>query len=138
MGQFGWDKFLYRFFAALVIVFATYNPEGYSYYHWLVDDGFNITVFKAFVGVALVIAWVILLRATLGSLGLIGLVLAFAFFGLGAWLLVDLMALDLKNLKVASYAVEIVFSFVLSIGVSWSHIRRRISGQVDTDEVERH
>ncbi|MGI9569313.1 MAG: DUF6524 family protein [Desulfobulbia bacterium] len=26
---------------------------------------------------------------------------------------------------------------VLSIGVSWSHIRRRISGQVDTDEIER-
>ncbi|MFV1984804.1 MAG: DUF6524 family protein [Thiohalomonadales bacterium] len=26
---------------------------------------------------------------------------------------------------------------VLSIGVSWSHLRRRISGQVDTDELDR-
>lgn len=137
MNQFGWDEFLYRFVAAIVIVFATFNPEGYSYYHWALEDIASITILKAFVGVALLIGWVILLRATLGSLGVIGLVLAIAFFGLGTWLLVDFFELDLNNLKVISYVIEVVLSFVLSIGVSWSHVRRRVSGQVDTDEVER-
>ncbi|MBL7002903.1 MAG: hypothetical protein ISR69_02605 [Gammaproteobacteria bacterium] len=136
MNKFGWDEFLYRFIGALVIVFATYNPEGYSYYHWLAEDWQAITALKAFVGVTLLIGWVILLRATLGSLGFIGLALAIAFFGLGIWLLVDLMALDLTNSKVISYIIEVVMSFVLSIGVSWSHVRRRLSGQIDSDEIE--
>lgn len=137
MNKFGWDEFLYRFVAAIVIVFVTFNPEGYSYYHWALEDIASITILKAFVGVALLIGWVILLRATLGSLGIIGLILAISFFGLGTWLLVDFFELDLNNLKVISYVIEVVLSFVLSIGVSWSHVRRRVSGQVDTDEVER-
>ncbi len=137
MNTFGWDEFFYRFMAALLIVFATFNPEGYSYYHWALEDIASMTILKAFVGVTLLIGWVILLRATLGSLGVIGLVLALSFFGLGTWLLVDFFKLDLTNLKVVSYAIELVLSFVLSIGVSWSHVRRRVSGQVDTDEIER-
>jgi len=138
MNKFGWGEFLFRFIAAIIIVFASYNPEGYSYYHWALADIETITILKAFVGVTLLIGWVILLRATLGSLGFIGLILALSFFGLGTWLLVDFFKLDLTNLKVISYTIEIVLSFVLSIGVSWSHVRRRMSGQVDTDEIERH
>jgi len=138
MNKFGWDEFLYRFVAALVLVFATYNPEGYSYYHWALENIETMTIVKAFIGVTLLIGWVILLRATLGSLGLIGLVLALSFFGLGTWALVDFFELDLKNLTVLSYLIEFVLSFVLSIGVSWSHVRRRVSGQVDTDEIERN
>jgi hypothetical protein len=30
----------------------------------------------------------------------------------------------------------VVLSGILAIGVSWSHIRRRITGQVDVDDVE--
>jgi len=26
--------------------------------------------------------------------------------------------------------------FILAVGISWSHIRRRITGQVDVDELE--
>jgi len=138
MNKFGWDEFLYRFVAAIVIVFVSYNPEGYSYYHWALENIETMTIVKAFVGVTLLIAWVILLRATLGSLGIVGLVLALSFFGLGTWALVDFFNIDFKNLTVLSYLIEFVLSFVLSIGVSWSHVRRRVSGQVDTDEIERH
>lgn len=138
MNKFGWGEFLYRFMAAIVVVFVSYNPEGYSYYHWALEDIETMSVVKAFVGVTLLIAWVVLLRATFGSLGLIGLLLALSFFGLGTWALVDFFNVDLKNLTVLSYLIEFVLSFVLSIGVSWSHVRRRVSGQVDTDEIERN
>ena len=30
-----WDGLLLRFIVALLLVFATYNPSGYSYYDWL-------------------------------------------------------------------------------------------------------
>jgi len=65
--HFGWDSFLVRFVFAILVVFATYNPEGVSYYHWIAEEFPTFTVFKAFVGVVLLIGWIILLRATLGK-----------------------------------------------------------------------
>ncbi len=134
---FGWNSFLVRFVFALVVVFATYNPEGYSYFHWIKDVFPSVTVYMAFAGVVLLIGWVMLIRATLGSLGMFGIILAVAFFGLLIWLIIDVLGLSTNSTRVISYIVEIMLVGVLSAGVSWSHIRRRVSGQVDTDELER-
>ena len=134
---FGLDGFLVRFVFAIIVVFATYNPEGVSYYHWVSEALPDFTVIKAFVGVIILIGWVILIRATLGSLGFIGILLAAAFFGLAIWLIVDVMGLSTDNVRVISYIIGIMLASVLSIGVSWSHVRRRITGQVDTDEIVR-
>ena len=135
--SFGWDGFLLRFAFAIILVFATYNPEGVSYYHWVSEALPDFTVIKAFVGVIILIGWIILIRATLGSLGFIGILLAAAFFGLAIWLIVDVLGLSTDNVRVISYIVGIMLASVLSIGVSWSHVRRRVTGQVDTDEIER-
>jgi hypothetical protein len=135
--SFGWDSFIIRFVFAVIVVFATYNPEGVSYFHWVYDALPDFSLLKAFVGVVIVIGWVILIRATMGSLGFIGIILAAAFFGLAIWLILDVFGLSTDNIRVISYIIEIMLASVLSIGVSWSHVRRRISGQVDTDEVER-
>ena len=135
---FSWNGFLLRFVFAIIVVFATYNPEGVSYYDWIYPALPEFTVLKAFVGVILVIAWIILIRATLGSLGFIGILLATAFFGLAIWLVIDVLGLSTDNFRVISYIIEIMLASVLSIGVSWSHVRRRISGQVDTDELDRN
>lgn len=134
--KFGWDSFFVRFIFAIIVVFATYNPEGYSYYHWIADNFPAFTVLKAFIGVILLIGWVILIRATMGSLGLLGVILAAAFFGLAIWLIIDVFGLSADNQRVISYIVELMLACVLSIGVSWSHVRRRITGQVDTDELD--
>lgn len=135
--SFGWDGFLLRFVFAVILVFVTYNPEGVSYYHWVSEALPDFTVIKAFVGVIILIGWIILIRATLGSLGFIGILLAAAFFGLAIWLIVDVLGLSTDNVRVISYIVGIMLASVLSIGVSWSHVRRRITGQVDTDEIDR-
>ncbi len=135
--SFGWDSFIVRFVFAVVIVFATYNPEGVSYFNWVYDALPDFTVLKAFVGVILLIGWIILIRATLGSIGFIGVILAAAFFGLAIWLVVDVFGLSTDNSRVITYIVEIMLASVLSVGVSWSHVRRRITGQIDTDELDR-
>lgn len=132
---FNWLDFLLRFLAALVLVFASYNPEGYSYYNWALVDFSQFTVLKGFIGVVLLIGWSILLRATFISLGPFGIILALAFFGLLIWLIVDLLAISTDNLRVITYIVELVIVGILSAGVSWSHIRRRITGQLDTGDV---
>lgn len=137
VSKFGWDSFIIRFIFATVIVFATYNPEGVSYYDWIKDEFPTFTVYKGFVGVILLIGWIILIRATIGALGAIGIILAVAFFGLLIWLLFDVFNIPTDSVRVVTYIVQVMIICVLSIGVSWSHIRRRISGQVDTDEIER-
>lgn len=137
MKKFGWDSFVIRFIFAMIIVFSTYNPEGYSYFHWATESFSVFNVYKAFTGIILFIGWAILIRASLGSLGVFGLSLATVFFGLLIWLIIDVLGLTANSMRSISYIVEIMIASVLSIGVSWSHIRRRVSGQVDTDELDR-
>ena len=136
--NFGLNHFFVRFVCALVVVFATYNPEGLSYYHWAVERLSEFSVLKAFIGVILLVGWIILIRATLGSLGTIGILLSIAFFGLAIWLIIDVLGFSANNARVISYIIQLMLAGVLSIGVSWSHVRRRISGQVDTDELDRN
>jgi len=134
--NFSFSSFGMRFLFSAILIFATYNPEGYSYYHWVKDVIPSVTIEQAFVGVALVIGWVIYLRATLRSLGLIGLILAFAFFGLLVGMLFKWGWISLDASKTFTYIVEILLAVVLAIGMSWSHIRRRLSGQADMDDVD--
>jgi len=135
--SFGWDGFLLRFVFSVIVVFSTYNPEGVSYYNWVYDALPEFSILKAFIGVVILIAWVILIRATLGSLGALGILLAASFFGLAIWLIIDVLGLSTDNFRVISYIMEIMLASVLSIGVSWSHVRRRVTGQLDTDELDR-
>jgi len=127
---------LIRFLFAVALVFCTYNPEGYSFYHWVIKDFSQITPMKVLSGLVLLIGWIIYIRATLRSLGAIGLVLASAFFGTLIWLVIDWGLIPTDNFKMMSYLILLVLCAVLAIGISWSHIRRRISGQVDVDEIE--
>ena len=128
--------FLLRFLFALLLVFLTYNPSGYSYSHWLQNSFSNFGPLLAIAGISLIIGWVIYLRATLRSLGMIGLNLAGIFFAAIIWLFVDWGWLALNNVTVMSWVILVLFSAVLAIGISWSHIRRKISGQVDADDVD--
>jgi hypothetical protein len=131
----GWLGFVLRFVAGLVLVFASYNPDGYSYYDWVAKDFPSISAFQAFVGVVLIVGWAIYIRAAIRSLGIIGLVLATAFFGTLLWLVIDMGLVSVDNIRIITYLILVLLALVLSTGLSWSHIRRRLSGQMDTDEV---
>lgn len=125
-----------RFIAALVLVFATYNPSGWSYVHWAIQPLPEFSPLKGLVGVVLAIGYTMFLRATGRSLGLFGVALAVAFFGLLVWLIVDVGILPLDSVTAITWVVLFIFASVLAIGMSWSHIRRRVAGQLDTDDVE--
>ena len=132
--NFTFASFSWRYLIALILVFVTYNPSTYSWVHWLNSDA--AMVYKVGSGVILLIGWVMYLRATWNSLGAIGTLLAAAFFGVMIWLLIEWGFLTLADTSIIVWAVEFILSGVLAIGMSWSHIRRRISGQYDTDEIE--
>jgi len=128
--------FLLRLLFALLLVMLTYNPSGYSYSHWLQNSFSNFGPLLGIAGISLIIGWVIYLRATLRSLGAIGLVLAVLFFAAIIWLLIDWGWLGMGNVTVMSWVILTLISLVLAVGISWSHIRRKISGQVDADDVD--
>ena len=131
-----WSGFLLRFLAAFVLVFATYNPSEYSYYHWVSRNLTEPGPLMALAGIVLLIGWTIYLRATARSLGAFGLLLAAAFFGAILWLAIDWGLLDVDSVTAMTYIVLVILCGILAIGISWSHIRRRMTGQVDVDEVE--
>ncbi len=125
-----------RFIFAILLVLLTYNPTGYSYFHWFYHSLDNFTPYIAIAGVALVIGWVLYVRATLESLGLMGLLLAGIFFGCMVWLFVYWGWLSLTNVSAVTWVIEVILAALLAIGMSWSHIHRRMTGQVDVDQVE--
>jgi hypothetical protein len=132
--QFTFGSFLVRYLVAIILVFVTYNPSGYSWVHWLNSD--VAAVYKVATGIVLLIGWIMYLRATWNSLGAIGTLLAAAVFGVMIWMLIEWGLLALDNTSVMLWVVEFVLSGVLAVGMSWSHIRRKVSGQYDTDEIE--
>jgi len=133
---FGWVGFLLRLLTACVLVFSSYNPSGYSYYHWVSNNISSLSPWIALVGILLLIGWTIFLRATFRSLGPFGLLLAAAFMGVLIWMLIDWDWFQADSLTAVTYIILVVLCWILAIGVSWSHIRRRITRQFDVDEVD--
>jgi len=134
--SFSFINFLIRLVLAVVLVFATYNPSEYSWYHWFMQASDKFDPLLAFAAVVLLIGWVIYLRATVRSLGEIGTLLAIAFFGVLTWLMIDYNVLSVENTEVLTYVILVMLAAIMATGMSWSHIRRRMSGQLDVDEVD--
>ncbi len=139
MNEFSLLSFTYRFLGASLVVFATFNPSGYSYFHWVSDSlqagGPDFDAQRAFVGVVLLIGWTILIRSTLRSLGAFGLLLASAFIGTFVWLMTSYGMLTADTSISISWISLVCLAVLLAVGMSWSHIRRRLSGQIDVDEI---
>jgi uncharacterized membrane protein len=139
MKKFNFVSFLLRFIGAAVVVLATFNPSGYSYFHWVQDaigkDGSGFGAEYAFVGVVLLIGWTILVNSTLRALGALGLFLAAAFIGTLVWLMTSYGVFEAETSTAITWTALISLAALLAVGMSWSHIRRRLSGQVDVDDI---
>ena len=131
-------RFLLRLAGAVVVVFATFNPTGHSYVHWVAPDFPRLEPLQAVAGVALLIGWILHLRATVISLGFVGVILAAAFLAAVAWLLISWGWLSLSRSDVVAWVVLSMLAIVLAVGISWSHMRRWITGQVDVTDPQSH
>ena len=85
-------------------------------------------------GIVLIIGWIILLTATFRSIGMLGLILGTSLFGGLVWLLIDIGVLSIDSRSELTWVVLIVASIVLAIGLSWSHVWRRLTGQLEVDD----
>lgn len=96
-------------------------------------DNMSIAVL---VGLLLVVGYIIYVRATLRSIGVVGMMLVAAVTGAMLWVAYDLGWMSFENPTANTWVALGVLSFVLGIGLSWSHVRRRLSGQADMDDVD--
>lgn len=129
-------SFLWRLIFALILVLATYNPSGYSFVEWVRMGWDQYAVYKALVGILLLIGWTVYCRATWRSLGAIGMLLASALFGVIIWMFYEWGLFSSHSLTILTWLVATALAFVLATGMSWSHIRRRLSGQLDVDDAD--
>jgi hypothetical protein len=135
-GSFGFIQFLWRWLAALCLVFASYNPSGRSWFHWARSafDGDGLGPLHYFTGVILVAGWTMFIIATQKSLGFLGCIIGAAVIGTGIWLLVDVGVLSAGSMNAIAWLALFALATLLAIGLSWSHIWRRLSGQLEVDE----
>jgi len=129
------QSFLIRWLLGMSVVFATYNTSGYSYYHWVTSNSEGGWPLKIFLGLCLLTLVGIAALAIWRAMGPIGVSASVATLTAMVWILVDVGLLDLDNNNAVGTVVGTLVATILTFGVSWSHIRTRLSGQIDTKDI---
>ena len=127
---------LSRWLGALFLVAATFNPTPYNHVRWAEANWATQTPLAVFLGLLLGVAMAVYVIATIRSIGAIGVVLISAILGAGLWVLIDYGILSLTSSGLNTWLALLGLSIILGIGLSWSIIRQRLSGQSSVDEIE--
>ena len=136
--DFTWISFLWRLCLAVILVFATFNPTGYSAYHWI-TQAIGDSRFGSVHAVAialLAIGWTIVIVATWRALNMLGVVLVALALAAFVWLFVDLGVLKPHSVSAYAWVVLACLSILLAIGMCWSHLWRRLTGQYNVEDVD--
>ena len=128
--------FLLRWLFALGLVTVTYNPTPFNFTRWAMTDGQEQLSLTVLAGLVLLVGYIIYLRATLRSIGPLGMMLILGIVGAVLWVAYDFGLLNLQNRDLTTWIGILALSLVLGIGLSWSIIRRKLSGQADMDDVD--
>jgi hypothetical protein len=136
MDKFNFMGVVWRVLFSLALVFLTFNPSGTSYFHWLAESFPSIQPAKAIAGILLVGAWLFFVRSTFNAMGPAGVGLLVALFASIVWWMVRQGWLSIDNRAAMAWVVLTILGIVLGIGMSWSLIRQRVSGQTSVDRVD--
>ena len=131
-----WSGVFIRFVIAFSLVTVTWNPTRYNYILWALNNWQEMAPYVLFSGLVLAITWVVFVRAGARSLGFIGSTLAIALAGSVLWMIIRLDLIDPNNTTTLTWVLMTLFAAILTAGMSWSHLRRRWSGQLDIDDVD--
>ncbi|WP_137702030.1 DUF6524 family protein [Marimonas lutisalis] len=128
--------FLLRWLFAFLLLSATFNPTEWNYVKWAQANFSDQLPLAVLLGLLLLVGYIIYLRATLRSIGTFGMILVIAVVAALLWVLYDWGWLTLEDTTQNTWIGLVALSVVLGIGLSWSHVRRKLSGQADMDDVD--
>jgi hypothetical protein len=134
--MFGPINFMLRWLFTLFLVFSTYNPGGRSFFHWA-RSGEAPATMVAVMAIMLIGGYAFLIRSTWRSIKPIGALLLVVFLALFNVMLVDLGLVSISADGVVSVMGLASIATLFAVGVSFSAIRARLSGQIDSDDVGR-
>lgn len=119
-----------RWLLSATLVFATYNPSGHSYYHWIRDTA-GSTALKSLAGIFLLCAAAAILRMASEALSFLGIATVLALILAGIMLRIGLGWFAFADVEVTTYTVLLWISTIIGMGLSWSFLQRRLSGEKD-------
>jgi hypothetical protein len=125
-----------RFLVAFLLVCVTWNPTSYNYVEWAMARWSTLMPLVVFAGLVLLIAWIFFVRATARSLGVLGITLSVALAATAVWILFYYGLVSTQSTTLISWIVLVLMAAILAMGMSWSHLRRSWSGQVDVDDTD--
>ena len=131
-------SFVWRFLAALLLVLVTFNPSGHSAWH-LTAEAIRESAFgplNLILVTVLAICWIAFGIATWRALNALGVILGALLLGGIVWLLVDIGLIKTDSTAAVTWIVLVCLAALLAIGLSWSHVWRRVTGQYKVDDVE--
>lgn len=128
--------FLIRWAFAFGLLAATFNPTQWNYTRWATANFSSQMPMVVLLGLLLAVGYIIYLRATLHSIGVLGMGLVAAVVAALLWVLYDLGLLSLENSSFNVWIGLLALSVVLGVGLSWSFVRRAVSGQLDVNDAE--
>ncbi len=109
-----------------LLVLTSFNPTGYSYFHYAkLRLPSSVDGLFALMSVLLLIAWVVLLRATFKTLGSLGVVLMSLLLAALVWVGADAGWWSLQDGPTRTWAALGVITVVLTVGLSWGALRRK-------------
>lgn len=123
---------LVRMLAVLFLVAATYNPSGYSYWHWAMRADSTDWALKIFLGFLIIFGFSFCIYSTWRSMRLLMSLPLLLVIATGLWLLSSWGWIDLSDWLERTLALEASLVILLGTGVCFSLIRYRLSGQMDS------
>lgn len=128
---------LARLVFPLLLVYATWNPWGRSFYHWALAPALDGNpVFTPGIAVAalvLIAGWVVVVQATRRSLGFGGTLLVAGIVTALAWLLIDRGVFRPSGTAGFAHVGLVALGLLLAVGMNWAFVSRRLTGTVEVD-----
>ena len=125
-----------RWLGAFVLLAATFNPTQWNFVRWSQANYTTQMPLTLLLGLLLGVGYMIYIGATLRSIGAFGVILVGAIVGALIWVLTDYGILTLGSTALMIWLGIFALSVVLGVGLSWSILRQRLSGQASVDEIE--
>jgi len=131
-------SFLWRFLGSLALVLLTFNPSGFSAYHWITSSigAGSFGPVHTIAIIVLIIGWSIVWIATWRALDTFGVLLASVAMAAIVWLLADIGVLATNSVSAVTWIVLVCLAAVLTVGMSWAHVWRRLTGQYSVEQIE--
>ncbi|MGE4219639.1 MAG: DUF6524 family protein [Alphaproteobacteria bacterium] len=129
-GQFQIEHFLLRLALTAALVFGTYNPMGFSAYHWIKADIYHHTDLIVLIVIALIIVYAFFARVIYSIIELPGLAIGVVMVALTILEIRHQIGAGAEGSDAMQMIALATVSLYAAVMLSYPHVVERLTGQV--------